>query len=56
MYLPEMRPWLVGMPPKPPADECGRAAPLVNDPATRWADDGRMEPAIPEALLVDNEP
>lgn len=42
MYLPEMRPWLVGKRPNPPPEECG-LAPLLYDPAMRW-ESGRTEP------------
>lgn len=42
MYLPEMRPWLVGKRPNPPPEECG-LVPLLYDPAMRW-ESGRTEP------------
>jgi hypothetical protein len=55
MYLPEMRPWFVGMPAKPPADEWG-LAPLIKEPATRWDEEGRTEPAMLSGFPDERDP
>lgn len=44
------------MPPKPPAEECGRLGPFTKEPATRCDEDGRTEPAMFKALLDERDP
>src|SRR3569833_609850 len=53
MYLPDVRPWVVGMPLKPPPDVCGRE-PFMKGAACRCDEFGRMEPAMLSAFPVES--
>ncbi len=55
MYFPEIRPWLVGMPLKPPPDVLGRL-PLAKGVDCRCDELGRIELAtLASALPVDKD-